>query len=199
MRIPTVLKALLGASCAVALLGTAYGQATAPPPAAQPAAAQPAAATTLSKADQKLLIDIAKGNMAEIEGGKITLGKTQNDQIKIYAQQIVDDHTKAQAELQRLASAKGVTLPTELDKKQKINADKLSALSGDNLDKAYMTHLGLSGHRRMHQILVNAQKKAKDPDLKAFADKVAPTVEQHLKTSQLIGTTPAKNVTGDGK
>jgi putative membrane protein len=148
----------------------------------------------MSKGDQKLLTDIAKGNLAEIEGGKITLAKTQNDQIKIYAQQIVDDHTKAEAELKQLASAKGVTLPTELDKQQKINADKLSALSGDNLDKAYMTHLGMAGHRKMHKLLVNAQKKAKDPDLKAFADKMAPAVEQHLKTAQNIGTTPAKNV-----
>jgi putative membrane protein len=194
MRIPTVLKALLGVACTAAVLGTAHGQA-----AAQPAQqSQPAAATTsLSKADQKILIDAALGNMAEIEIAKLAQTKSQNDQVKTFAQQMIDDHTKAMADIQQLASAKGVTLPTELDARHKAMVDKLSAMSGDAFDKAYMRQAGVADHKRMHSMLAAAQSKAKDPDVKALVAKMLPTVDQHLKAAQQLAT--AKGMAKSGK
>jgi putative membrane protein len=187
MRIPSVLKTLLGIVGAAALLGTAHGQATAPP-AQQPAATTSSATGSLSKADQKFVMDIARGNLAEIEIAKLALSKSQNDQVKTFAQQMIDDHTKAQAEVEKLASAKGVTMPSEPDKKHKALLDKLSALSGDAFDKAYWAQAGIADHKKMHSLLASAQAKAKDPDVKALAAKLMPTVDQHLKAAQQISS-----------
>lgn len=152
---------------------------------------------TLSKGDQKILMDMARANIAEIEAGKLAQSKSQNDQVKSYAQQMIDDHSKALTELQQLAQAKGVTLPTEPDAKHKAMAAKLEKMNGEAFDKAYMAQAGLQDHKRMHSKLMSDQKRAKDPDVKAAATKMAPVVEQHLKSAQQMpavksGTTSGK-------
>lgn len=231
MRINTVLKALLGAAAAAAMLHGAAVQAQATADPAKPAGASQGTATTpsgatgsaasgqsgatgtsgttgqsgatgatgstgqtgaaagagaLSKADQKIVMDMARGNMAEIEMAKLAQSKSQNDQVKTFAQQMIDDHTKALAEVQQLATTKGVTLPTELDKKHKAAADKLAGQSGEAFDKAYMAQSGVSDHKKMHSMLASAEKRAKDPDVKALAARIMPTVDQHLKAAQQL-------------
>jgi putative membrane protein len=134
------------------------------------------AAASLSKSDQKALMDMARANMAE---------------------QMIDDHTKALGDVQQVAQAKGVTLPTELDAKHKAMAAKLDKMSGAAFDKAYMAQAGVADHKTVHKMLQKDQKSAKDPDVKALAEKMLPTVEQHLKSAQQIAA--AKGGTKAGK
>ena len=151
----------------------------------------------LSAADKKGIMDMAMANMAEVETGKLALSKTQNAEVKTFAQQMVDDHGKALAEVQALAQMKGVTLPTELDAKHKAMSAKLEKLSGDAFDKAYMKQAGLADHKATHAKLKSISKSAKDPDVKAAAEKTMPTVEQHLKAAQQMSM--AKSGTTSGK
>ena len=149
------------------------------------AAATAATATAaLGKTDQKILMDIARANMAEIEAGKLAQSKSQNEQVKHFAQQMIDDHTKAQTEVQALAQAKGVALPTELDSKHKALIAKLSSLSGDAFDHTYMSQAGVADHKKVHSMLVHDHQRAKDPDVVALAGKMLPTVDQHLNAAQ---------------
>lgn len=141
------------------------------------------AASGLSKADQKIVVDMAHANMAEVEAGKLALSKTQNAEVKAFAQLMVDDHTKALNDVTQLAQNKGVTLPTELDSKHKAMADKLSKLSGDAFDKEYMAKAGVADHKAVHAALKKNEARAKDPDVKALAAKMLPTVEQHLHSA----------------
>lgn len=151
----------------------------------------------LSAADKKGIMDMALANMAEVEAGKLALSKTQNAEVKTFAQQMVDDHGKALAEVQALAQSKGVTLPTEPDAKHKAMAAKLAKLSGDAFDKQYMKQAGLADHKATHAKLKNISKNAKDADVKAAAEKTMPTVEQHLKAAQQMSM--AKSGTTSGK
>jgi putative membrane protein len=146
----------------------------------------PAATAELSKADQKIVLNMAQANMAEIEAAKLAQSKSQNEQIKNFAQQMIDDHTKALGDVQQLAQTKGVTLPSELDKTNKAKADKLAAMSGDAFDRAYMAQAGVADHKKVHGMLRQAQSRAKDPDVKALAARILPTVDQHLNSAQQL-------------
>lgn len=154
-------------------------------------------AAKLSKADMKAMTDMAIANMAEVETGKLALSKSQNAEVKTFAQQMIHDHGKALSELQALAQTKGVTLPTELDAKHKSMAAKLEKLSGDAFDKEYMKMAGLKDHKDTYAKLQKISKSAKDPDVKAAAEKTIPTVEQHLKAAQQMSS--AKSGTTSGK
>lgn len=191
MRIPTLLLPLLAA----AVLGAAAAHALADP--AKPTTA--AASASLGKGDQSILLDIAQANMAEIEAAKVAQGKSQNAELKTFAQQMIDDHTKALTEVLQLAGARGVTVPTEVDKRHKAMAGKLAALSGDAFDKAYLAQCGVAEHRKMQWQLAAAAKKARDPELRALAGRMQPTVEQHIKAAQQLGRAKPAAATGAGK
>lgn len=157
-----------------------------------------AAGGTMSKADRELMRDMAYANLDEIEAGKLAQSKSNNDQVKKFGQQMVDDHTKAMSELQQLAQAKGVTLPTEPDSKHKALSKKLSALSSPEFDRTYLAQGGVTDHKKTHQLLQRVQTRAKDPDLKALAAKTLPIVDQHLAMAQDLtsGKQGAKSATG---
>ena len=140
----------------------------------------------LSSADQKLIKDMAMANLAEIEAGRMAQSKTQSEQVKNFAQQMIDDHTKALSEVQQLAQSKGITLPTELDRMHKRKAERMAGLSGDAFDHAYMTQSGLADHKATHSLLQKAQSRAKDPDVKALAARTMPIVDQHLNSVQQL-------------
>jgi putative membrane protein len=141
------------------------------------------AASALNKADQAIIKKMAQANINEVEAGKLAVSKAQAADVKAFAQQMVDDHTKALGDVTTLAQAKGVTLPTAPDAKHKAMAAKLSKLDGAAFDKAYMAQAGVSDHTMVHKALKADESRAKDADVKALAGKMLPTVEQHLHSA----------------
>lgn len=144
------------------------------------------AGSQVSKGDQELMEDIAHANIAEIQTGKLALEKSNNEQVRRYAQKMIDDHTTAMQELQKLAASKGVTLPTDTDPQHKVVATALKVLSGDTFDRQYMSQVGVADHKRTHELLEKTQRTATDPALKAYAQKTISVVHQHLQAAQQI-------------
>lgn len=148
------------------------------------AGAGKAASGKLSKGDQNIMRELAYANLSEIETGKIALNQSKNEQVRSFAQKMIDDHTQAQKDLEQLAQSKGVTLPTEPDKKHQAAAKKLGSLEGEKFDKQYLSQGGMRDHRNTHKLLQRAQTRATDSDLKALVAKMEPIVSEHLTMAQ---------------
>jgi putative membrane protein len=183
MRLNPVWRAAVGIAAAV-LAVAAGAQAVGGADRQRAASSAAPANKPLVKADQKILADMASGNMAEIELAKLADTKSRNDPVKTYARQMIDDHTRALTDITQFATARNVTLPAEVDDKHKATAAKLAGLTGDAFDQAYMKEAGVADHKKMHAMLATAHKKASDPGLKALVARLQPTVEQHLKAAQ---------------
>jgi putative membrane protein len=138
----------------------------------------------LPRADQAMLRDIAQANMAEIATGKLALEKSQDGEVKKFAQMMVDDHSTALKDVQQLAQAKAMTLPSEPDTKHKAAMKAMQAMDGARFDRQYMSQAGVGDHRKTRELLQKTQSKAKDGDLKALAGKMLPVVEQHLSHAE---------------
>lgn len=191
---PRIHAALALSFAGVMFAASTQAQTTQPAaPAAAPAAKAPA---KLDRSDRKVLIEMAQSNMAEVSAGKLALSKAANPEIKAYAQRMVDEHTKALAEVQALAQAKGVELPKELTVKHKAKGAMLEALRGDIFDRTYMKQSGRRDHRATHEQLRDGMDKIKDPDIKALAMKMRPIVEQHLLAADELIARTARNATG---
>ena len=147
--------------------------------AAVPALAQQAA----KSADQTFVVNVAKDGMAEVELGKLATEKASRDDVKKFGQRMADDHSKANDELKSLAQTKGITLPSAVDAKDKAEHDRLAKLSGAPFDRAYMQHM-VAGHRKAAAAFRTESKTGKDSDVKAWAAKTLPTIEEHLKMAQ---------------
>jgi len=139
---------------------------------------------TLSSADSKFVREAAIGGMAEVELGKLAVEKASSADVKQFGQRMVDDHSKANDELKALASQKGVTLPTTASK---ATADKLSKLSGDAFDHAYIRDM-VRNHNKDVAEFRHVSTSATDADVKEWAAKTLPTLEGHQASAEAIAS-----------
>jgi len=129
--------------------------------------------------DAKFATNAAEGGMAEVALAKLALQKTTNEKIKNFANMMVTDHSNANDTLMAIAKTKNITLPTAVSADDQKSMDSLSNKSGKAFDKAYVAAM-IDGHKQALKLFQDEAKNGTDPDLKAFAAKVAPTVQMHL-------------------
>ena len=134
--------------------------------------------------------DAAMGGIMEVELGRMATEKGASDAVKQFGQRMVDDHTRVNAELTQLAASKGMSLPTELGAKHKTDVTNLSSLSGAEFDKAY-AKLMVSSHKKKVSAFEKQSKGGTDAELKAFAAKTLPGVQEHLQMAKALTGTAA--------
>ena len=130
-------------------------------------------------------MDAAMGGMMEVELGRVAAQKGSSDAVKQFGQRMVDDHSKANEELMSVATSKGITLPTTLDAKHQGHVTKLSSLSGAEFDRSY-SKMMLSDHTKDAAAFQKQSNKGADPDLKAFAAKTLPIIQEHLQMAKTL-------------
>jgi putative membrane protein len=149
----------------------------------------------VASSDRKFIEKAAQGGMAEVKLGQLATQKASSDQVKQFGQRMVDDHSKANDQLKQVASDKGVTLPTQLDRSTQREYDKLSKLSGAAFDREYMKHM-VSDHKKDVSEFKSEANKARDADVKQFASSTLPTLEEHLtlaKSTEQVAKGEGKN------
>lgn len=133
--------------------------------------------------DNSFATKSAQGGMAEVELGEFAQSHASSDKVKQFEQRMVDDHSKANAELATIAGRKRITLPTNLDAKDQATMDSLAKLNGAVFDRAYMQDM-VKDHREDIAEFKGEANSGRDPDFKAFASKTLPVIQQHLSMTQ---------------
>lgn len=135
----------------------------------------------LDKKDYKFLEEVSKANANEIALGQLAAEKSTLPAVKDYADKMVKAHTMSNEEVTKLISQKGATLPTEATAADTREMDHMKNLSGVDFDKAYVKHMS-KDHKETVKEFEKAAKDAKDPDVKAFASKTLPMLQEHSAT-----------------
>jgi putative membrane protein len=144
------------------------------------------AAMMVSSGDKKFMMTAAQGGMAEVEMARLALERGSSEEVKTYAQRMVDDHTKANEELMVIAQSKGVALPTAPDAKHTAVKEKMMKLSGAAFDREYVMMAGHKDHEKMEKLFRDESTKGKDADVKGFAAKTLPVVREHLAMARAL-------------
>lgn len=121
----------------------------------------------------------ASGNMLEVKVGELVVAKTKTEAVKKHAQQMIADHTKANAELAKVAEKAGMALPAKLAPEHQKCLDKFAGESAD-LDKLYIEE-NVKGHEMAAAAYKRATAEAKDPGVKEYAAKTLPVIQEHLE------------------
>ena len=135
----------------------------------------------------------AHDGMTEVEVGKLALTRSNDQAIRGFAQKMIDDHGKANAELESIASAKGVTPPKKLDAEHQAMVNTLKAIPADRFDAEYAQHMNMDHAKAI--ALFEKATRADDPQLAAFAQKTLPTLKQH---KELAAKLPGNMKSGAG-
>jgi putative membrane protein len=145
--------------------------------------------TQVAAEDLQFMKDAARGGIAEVKMGELGQSNGESQPVKDFSQRLVTDHSKANEELKQLAMKKGVTLPDAMNEQQKTMIQHLSSLKGREFDAAFKQH-AVEDHQKDVEKFKTASEKAKDADLKAFAAKTLPTLQQHLELAKQLNATP---------
>jgi putative membrane protein len=149
---------------------------------AKPATAKKSAGTR-AVADNTFAKKAAEGGLTEVELGKLATEKASNPDVKAFGQRMVDDHSKANDQLKGIAGQQNITLPTDLNAKHKAERDRLSKLSGEAFDHAYINHMVLDHKKDIAEFQKEANS-GKNDAIKNFASQTLPTLQDHLKQAQ---------------
>ncbi len=177
----TVNRLALAAVLAACAAGAGAQTSTAQP--ATGAAPARSASLPLDRSDHRFIEHAAQGGMAEVALGRLAGERGQHPQVKSFGERMVQDHGKANDELKTIAAAKGVAWPQEPDRSHKRDADKMGKLQGAEFDREYMEHM-VKDHEKDVKDFEKVAKNSKDAELKAFAEKTLPVLQQHLNLAK---------------
>ena len=142
-----------------------------------------AVADDLVQADPPTFVKkAATAGMAEVTLGNLAASRTKDAAVLQFAQRMVADHGKSNAELAKIAVARGLQVPTAVDAQHQKTIDSLGALSGTEFDRAYASHM-VAAHGDAIA-LFEAAARMQDAELAAFAKSKLPTIREHRKMAE---------------
>jgi putative membrane protein len=144
--------------------------------------------------DTKFLEKADQGNVDEIELAQLALQKSNNDDVKNFAQRMIHDHTMLMDNMKPFANEAGIQPPSHPSAAAVAEKAKLEALSGESFDKAYIKAM-VEDHRKD---LAEFRAEAKATGYPAFKNAVEQgeqVVREHLEMINQIarknGVAPA--------
>lgn len=163
------------------------------------ASAQSAGMAPSGDMDKDFLMKASQSDFTEMKFSQLALQKATHPRVKAYAQKMIDDHTKLEAEMKPFADKMGVTPVTELDSEHQAKYDALNQMTGMDFDKTYMTGMAQDHHVAL-DLFKAEEKSASDPSMKSVVAKGEKAVAMHTKMADMAveKMSSMKSSTGTG-
>jgi putative membrane protein len=178
-RVLLPILALAGAAVSVAQTPSPSGSADAPP-----AGTAMRGTMSMSISAQDFVSKAGMDGMTEVQVAQLATKQGQSNDVKQFAQQMITDHGKANAELTALAQRKNLQVPPTLDSEHQNMVQMLSAKSGAAFDAAYAKEM-VSAHDKAIALFTRASN-SNDTDIAGFAKKTLPTLQMHKQMAQKL-------------
>lgn len=123
------------------------------------------------------------GNLFETESSKLVDERSQDANVKQFANRMINDHTSVGSELEAVVASSNLDVSLvakSLDKKHKNLFTKLQKVSAKDFDKKYID-AQIDAHKDAVKLFKDYAKDGTNSDLKSFAGKNLPTLEDHYK------------------
>jgi len=133
--------------------------------------------------DQSFVMQATAAGLAEVNLGRIGAKQASSEDVKKFAEHVVKDHTKANNELISLADKKRFPVAQTMDRQHQTLASQMARLTGPDFDRLFMGQM-VKDHEEAVALFESASKSSTDKDLKEWATKTLPTLQEHLKTAK---------------
>jgi len=138
-----------------------------------------------SMTDEQFAAKAAQINLTEIALASHAAAKAKRADIQQFGNELKDDHTKANHQLQMIMKKRGINFPSKLDAKHQAKVDKFMAFQSEELDRAYLKEL-MEGHRFALLLYQHESESGKVDELKAYAKQTLPAVRQHRQKAEQL-------------
>ena len=131
--------------------------------------------------DEKFIENAVAGGRTEVQLGQLAADKATDPAVRDFGTRMVQDHQKANDELTRILSEKGITEPVPTEETTRMS--NLQNLSGADFDRTYMQD-AIADHKEDIASFKNEADNGKDPEIRAWAAQTVPTLEEHLQMAE---------------
>lgn len=137
-------------------------------------------------AAQDFVDKVAGSNLYEIEAARIAKDKSKLDSVRSFANEMIDEHGKAQSQLQTaVASAgNGLRFDPKLDADQKAQLDALRNATAD-FDDVYVLQQR-AAHEQALALLSGYSENGEVQSLREHARKTSEVVTKHLGKAKIL-------------
>jgi putative membrane protein len=140
---------------------------------------------TVTPAEQEFLMKAADANLSNIDVARLAIHKSQNSDVKDFANMIQSDDASALEDLTGLMNDKGVSLPNTLSPEMKTEIETMTALSGPELDREF-ANMMVAQHQKEIGMYHDQLEIAQTPDVRKYAEDLLPRLEMHLEKAQRL-------------
>ena len=166
---------------------------TGSPPMADPAAPAAGTSATGSRAAALTAAAFARtaamSDLYEMEASRLAEQRSQNAQVKQFAQHMIRDHGKTTSELKgMLPQLQGVSasqMPTSLDQQHQALVQQLQGAQGAQFDRVYAQQQ-VQSHQTAVGMFRSYAQSGDDARLKQWASQTLPSLEEHLRQAQQL-------------
>jgi putative membrane protein len=144
-------------------------------------------ASTLTPAETSFVQEKLKGGRQEVEMARMALSQGSDKDVKSFAQRLVNDHSAANAKLEKMAKNNSVAV----DSTPPARDEHMAGLRGADFDKAFVQDM-VEKHRMGIASFEAALKDAKNPELRTFISSTLPTLREHLKQAESLNASKVK-------
>lgn len=148
--------------------------------------ATPSDPTNQSKVDGDVATFMEKaalGGMMEVDLGKIAQ-KSTNPEVKAFAEEMVKDHAKANAELKAIAEKDKIILPSAFPAEDKAHMDMMKTMTGTAFDHHYIDMM-VTDHDKTITLFKGAAVST-SKEVSDFAKKMLPIITGHYEKAKAI-------------
>jgi putative membrane protein len=165
---------------AAALTGAAAGMATT----ATAAAGQATAAPAMNASDTTYMQMAHSSDMFEVESSRLALQMSTNQEVRAYAQMMVDDHTRMMNEMMS-TGAGPANMPMQMTPQHTAMLERVRTASPADFDMIYKREQ-MMAHQEAVALHRTYAGEGQNPMLKAMAARAVPMVEAHLARAQSL-------------
>jgi putative membrane protein len=149
------------------------------------AAGTAGAGSALDMGERHFVQDQLKDGAREVELGQLAEKRATSPDVKEFASEMVQDHTRAGNKLKELAKKEDVDVDVDDNKDSRDDYDRLSKKSGADFDKDYID-LMVKDHKDAVDALQDQANNADHADVKTWAAETLPRVKHHLEMAQQL-------------
>ena len=125
--------------------------------------------------------DAIKGDNSEIMMGQLAQQRGASQGVRAFGQTLATDHSKAKADMVKLAATMNVTPSADPKPEAKKEYDRLAKLSGAEFDREFIKGMVEDHHKDIAAF--EREAKAGNAASKAAADQL-PTLKKHLEMAE---------------
>jgi predicted outer membrane protein len=141
--------------------------------------------------ENEFLVEAMQDTLAEIRVCEMAIEKSQNHDVKVFAQKMIDEHGRMRRDMEKLAEKKKLKVPQEIRREQKMTVDELNSLAGRDFEQRWIQY-NIDVHERDIKVFRHYAGEEHDPDIRALAEHSADILGKHLKMAHDVGKKLAK-------